>query len=77
MRQVNFKLLTFVSIAASALTGCGDLESGDAGSDMEIRQSGLTAAQRLQACQQDPRVVALACLAWYPSSVPMCSGWWP
>jgi cytochrome c peroxidase len=57
MRHENFKLFTLVSTVASALAGCGDLEPGPLTADTELRQSALTAAQRLQACQQDPRVV--------------------
>jgi len=37
--------------------GCGTADTGDVVSDADTRSSGLTAAQRLAACAQDPRVV--------------------
>ena len=49
--------VTLVSIIAGVLAGCGDLGSGDIAADTEVQSSGITAAQRLAACQQDPRVV--------------------
>jgi len=49
--------VTSVSIIAGVLAGCGDLGSGDIAPDTEVQSSGLTVAQRLAACQQDPRVV--------------------
>ena len=49
--------VTTVSIIAGVLAGCGDLGSGDIAADTEVQSSGLTVAQRLAACQQDPRVV--------------------
>ena len=49
--------VTLVSIIAGVLAGCGDLGSGDIAADIEVQSSGLTAAQRLAACAQDPRVV--------------------
>jgi len=49
--------VTSASIIAGVLAGCGDLGSGDIAADTEVQSSGITAAQRLAACQQDPRVV--------------------
>jgi hypothetical protein len=59
MNRERFRFTALASIVASTVAaGCGALGSEEnVGSDIETRQGALTAAQRLQACQQDPRVV--------------------
>ena len=48
-----------VSLAAAALLGaCEGSASTTSASDVQVQGSALTAAQRLAACAQDPRVVA-------------------
>jgi hypothetical protein len=58
MHTRSFRFVTLGPIVAGALAvGCGDVDSGDVTADIQVQQSGLTAAQRLAACTQDPRVV--------------------
>ncbi len=48
---------TLVVLTSVLAAGCGTADTGDVVPDGETRSSGLTAAQRLAACAQDPRVV--------------------
>jgi hypothetical protein len=59
MHLRSFRFFTFGPIVAGALSaGCGDLDSAEVTPpEIQIQQSSLTAAQRLAACAQDPRVV--------------------
>jgi len=66
MRASTFRFMALGAIIAGSLAGgCGD-PSADA--DVQVEQSGLTANQRLAACNQDPRVVTGLVTA------PICAG---
>src|SRR5262245_35947316 len=60
MRASTFRFMALTPIIAGSLVGgCGDPPADtDTNEAVETVQSGLTANQRLAACNQDPRVVA-------------------
>jgi hypothetical protein len=57
MTMAKHTILVALALVAAPLIGsCDDVES-DQTADVAVQTSGLTAAQRLAACQQDPRVL--------------------